>query len=79
MTMDWLVGGVEFDGRGTLIAHESSWLNDNRNRGSREAVGKLLLEAFGGEKVVWAPGVKGVDITGTISILWQGSSNLEPS
>jgi agmatine deiminase len=56
-------GGVEFDGRGTLITHESSWVNDNRNRGSREAVGKLLLEAFGGEKVVWAPGVKGVDIT----------------
>ena len=56
-------GGVEFDGSGTLTAHEISWVNDNRNRGSREAVGKLLLEAFGGEKVVWAPGVKGVDIT----------------
>ena len=56
-------GGVEFDGSGTLTAHEISWVNDNRNRGSREAVGKLLLEAFGGEKVVRAPGVKGVDIT----------------
>ncbi len=24
-------GGVEFDGEGTLIAHESSWVNPNRN------------------------------------------------
>jgi agmatine deiminase len=27
------------------------------------SVSGALLEAFGGEKVVWAPGVKGVDIT----------------
>ncbi len=26
-------GGVEQDGHGLLIAHESSWVNDNRNSG----------------------------------------------
>ena len=56
-------GGVESDGQGTLIAHESSWINPNRNRGPKSAVSALLLEALGAEKVIWAPGVKGADIT----------------
>lgn len=56
-------GGFEFDGRGTLMAHESSWINPNRNSGSRKEVETLLLEAVGAEKMVWAPGVKGADIT----------------
>lgn len=56
-------GGVETDGDGTLIAHESSWVNENRNDGSRDAVSALLLEALGAEKIIWAPGIKGADIT----------------
>jgi agmatine deiminase len=56
-------GGVETDGQGTLIAHESCWINKNRNSGSRKQVETLLLDALGAEKIVWAPGVAGADIT----------------
>ena len=56
-------GGVETDGQGTLIAHESSWVNANRNPGPRAEVEQLLLAAMGAEKVIWAPGLRGADIT----------------
>lgn len=56
-------GGVEFDGHGTLIAHESSWINPNRNSGDKQEVSAMLLEAFGAKKIIWAPGVVGADIT----------------
>jgi agmatine deiminase len=56
-------GGVETDGHGTLIAHESSWVNPNRNKGSKAEVEAMLLDAMGAEKVIWAPGIKGGDIT----------------
>ncbi len=56
-------GGVEADGAGTLIAHESSWVNANRNGGSKADVERLLLETMGAKKVIWAPGIKGADIT----------------
>ena len=56
-------GGIEFDGEGTLIAHESSWVNPNRNSGLRDEVESLLLQAYGAEKVIWAKGVYGEDIT----------------
>jgi len=56
-------GGVESDGQGTLIAHESSWVNPNRNAGSRNEIERLLLDALGAEKLVWAPGIAGADIT----------------
>ncbi len=56
-------GGVETDGAGTLIAHESSWVNRNRNPGDRAAVERLLLATTGARKVIWAPGIKGADIT----------------
>jgi len=56
-------GGVESDGDGTLIAHESSWVNPNRNRGTRAEVEGLLQQALGAEKTIWAPGVRGADIT----------------
>lgn len=56
-------GGVETDGAGTLLAHASSWVNPNRNAGTQEEVEKLLLDALGAEKVIWAPGVAGSDIT----------------
>lgn len=56
-------GGVETDGAGTLLAHASCWVNPNRNAGSQEDVEKLLLDALGAEKMIWAPGVIGADIT----------------
>ncbi len=56
-------GGVEHDGAGTLLAHESSWVNPNRNKGSATTIGTLLNGALGGEKIIWAPGIKGADIT----------------
>jgi agmatine deiminase len=56
-------GGVETDGAGTLLAHASSWVNPNRNAGTQEEVGRLLLDALGAEKIIWAPGVAGADIT----------------
>ncbi len=56
-------GGVETDGAGTLIAHESSWVNPNRNRLSRAEIEARLLVALGADKMIWAPGIVGADIT----------------
>ena len=56
-------GGVESDGAGTLLAHESSWVNHNRNLQSKPEIERLLLDALGGEHMIWAPGVKSADIT----------------
>lgn len=56
-------GGAEYDGAGTLIAHESSWINPNRNVGDREDVTRRLLAAYGASTLIWAPGIRGADIT----------------
>lgn len=56
-------GGVEHDGAGTLLAHASCWVNPNRNRMSQDDVGEKLLQALGGKKMIWAPGIAGKDIT----------------
>lgn len=56
-------GGVEHDGAGTLLAHASSWVNPNRNAGSAATIGRLLTNALGSQKIIWAPGIKGADIT----------------
>ena len=56
-------GGVETDGHGTLIAHDSSWVNRNRNAGSKAQVEAMLLETMGAKKMIWAPGITGADIT----------------
>ncbi|MFN3171036.1 MAG: agmatine/peptidylarginine deiminase [Hyphomicrobiales bacterium] len=56
-------GGVETDGEATLIAHESSWVNPNRNRQSKAEITALLKEAYGAVELVWAPGIAGEDIT----------------
>lgn len=56
-------GGVEHDGAGTLLATASCWVNDNRNSGDAAEVGRLLLGALGGEKMLWVPGLMGKDIT----------------
>lgn len=56
-------GGVEHDGAGTLLAHASCWINTNRNKGNAATIGALLNGALGGKKMIWAPGIKGADIT----------------
>ena len=57
-------GGVEQDGHGLLIAHESSWVNDNRNPGlSRDQIEARLLQAYGADRMIWSEGVWGEDIT----------------
>jgi len=56
-------GGIETDGEGTLLAHESCWVNDNRNSVPYAEIEAKLLSAYGDDKMIWAPGVKGLDIT----------------
>ncbi|WP_293404813.1 agmatine deiminase family protein [Phenylobacterium sp.] len=57
-------GGVEHDGAGTMLAHASCWVNDNRNPGqSADQIAAKLGAALGAQKMIWAPGVKGADIT----------------
>jgi agmatine deiminase len=57
-------GGVEHDGHGLLAAHESSWVNDNRNPGmTRCQIEARLLAAHGADRMIWSPGVWGEDIT----------------
>lgn len=57
-------GGVEHDGHGVIIAHESSWVHDNRNPSfSRDEIGQRLLDAYGAHKIIWSAGVKNEDIT----------------
>ncbi|MGW0519349.1 agmatine deiminase family protein [Crossiella sp. NPDC003009] len=57
-------GSLEVDGEGTLLATESSLLNDNRNPGrGKEHVEAVLGELLGIDKVIWLTGVRGADIT----------------
>lgn len=56
-------GGVEHDGAGTLLAHASCWVNPNRNDMDESEVSDKLRKALGGEKMIWAPGIAGKDIT----------------
>ena len=57
-------GGVEHDGHGLLMAHESSWQNANRNPGqSLQQIETRLLAAYGADRMVWSAGLKGQDIT----------------
>jgi agmatine deiminase len=56
-------GGIEANGDGLLLAHESSWVNPNRNQGTRDEIGAKLIEAYCAKKIIWAPGIIGADIT----------------
>ncbi|MGW1198796.1 agmatine deiminase family protein [Streptomyces sp. NPDC002536] len=57
-------GSIETDGDGTVMATESSLVNKNRNRGmSRDEIEGEVLAAYGAEKMIWVPGVRGRDIT----------------
>ncbi|KAK4088469.1 hypothetical protein Purlil1_7348 [Purpureocillium lilacinum] len=57
-------GAIEVDGEGTMVATESSIINDNRNPGmSREDIEAEFARTLGIEKFIWIPGVHGVEVT----------------
>lgn len=57
-------GALEVDGDGTLLATESSIINDNRNPGkSKEDIEAELSKLLGLSKFIWIPGRKDVDVT----------------
>lgn len=57
-------GSIEVDGAGTLMATESSLINDNRNPGKTRAdIERALKDAVGATTFIWVQGVKGKDIT----------------
>lgn len=57
-------GAIEHDGQGTLLATESSLINDNRNPGmSKAEIEHELRAMLGVSSFIWIPGVKGHDIT----------------
>ncbi|MFI9386715.1 agmatine/peptidylarginine deiminase [Kutzneria sp. NPDC052558] len=57
-------GSLETDGAGTLMATESSLVNDNRNPGkTRDQIEAELVRVLGVSKVIWFDGVRGKDIT----------------
>lgn len=57
-------GAIDVDGEGTLLATESSIINDNRNPGmGKEDIEAELKRLLGLDKVLWIPGRKGLDVT----------------
>lgn len=57
-------GAVETDGDGTVMATQSSLVNANRNPAmSKAQVEAAVLDAYGAQKMLWVPGLKGRDIT----------------
>ncbi|MEP5732558.1 MAG: agmatine deiminase family protein [Sulfitobacter sp.] len=58
-------GGVEHDGEGLLIAHQSSWWRKRNARivSSEEELKSRLLSAYGATQMIWTAGVAGEDIT----------------
>ncbi|MFD7080115.1 agmatine/peptidylarginine deiminase [Streptomyces sp. NPDC059918] len=57
-------GAIETDGDGTVMATESSLVNKNRNPGmSRAEIEDAVLRAYGADRMIWVPGIKGKDIT----------------
>lgn len=57
-------GGLDFDGTGVIMAHESSWIDNRRNnKVDRDTIEKHLLDSLGAHKMIWSPGLAGHDIT----------------
>lgn len=57
-------GCIEVDGHGAAIITESCVLNKNRNPGvSRAQFEDVLMPLLGLDKIIWLPGIKGMDIT----------------
>jgi len=50
-------GGIEVNGRGTLIATRTSIINSNRNAGKNQAeIEEVLKQYFGLEQIIWLSG-----------------------
>lgn len=57
-------GALVVDGEGTLLATESSIINENRNPGlSRATIETELQRLLKIEKIIWFPGRKNLDVT----------------
>ncbi len=57
-------GGIEVDGHATVLAAESSWVNENRNPGrSRAQIETSMLAMVGAKRMIWVDGLAGRDIT----------------
>ncbi len=57
-------GSIEVDGHGTAIISESCVLNENRNPGiSKARFESEIKNLLGLKKIIWIPGIKGMDIT----------------
>ena len=57
-------GSIETDGNGTALITKSSVLNRNRNPGMSKAEFEAALKPLLGlEKIIWLPGIRGMDIT----------------
>jgi agmatine deiminase len=57
-------GSIEVDGEGTAIFTESPIINDNRNPGlTKSACEDILMPLLGLKKIIWLPGIQGMDIT----------------
>lgn len=57
-------GALEIDGQGTLMASESSLINDNRNPGQTKGqIEAELSRTLGITKFIWIPGIKNGDST----------------
>jgi len=57
-------GAIEIDGRDTVLAAESCWVNDNRNpEKSRDEIEASILEMLGADRMIWVSGLAGADIT----------------
>ncbi|WP_242581808.1 agmatine deiminase family protein [Streptomyces sp. MST-110588] len=68
-------GAVEVDGAGTLLATESSLVNDNRNPGvTRVGIERALCRALGVTEVIWLAGVRTRGADG-----WRSSSCRSPA
>ncbi|CAI7656365.1 unnamed protein product [Penicillium glandicola] len=57
-------GALVVDGQGTLLATESSIINENRKPGlSKTEIQDELCRLLGVEKIIWFPGRKDLDVT----------------
>lgn len=57
-------GALVVDGEGTLLATESSIINENRNPGlTKTMIEAALHRLLGVEKIIWFPGHKDLDVT----------------
>lgn len=57
-------GALVVDGDGTLLATESSIINENRNPGlTKTMIETELRRLLGVEKIIWFPGLKDLDVT----------------